>query len=102
MPSSASHVVIAMAQGGAESAAAALVSRLREGFAGTEPRFIALFASTAPPLDAIAPLVARAFPGAALVGASTAGEFTEHGDAKAAATVFAVSGDYHVHLGMGT
>src|SRR4051812_42981776 len=101
MPSSASHVVTAMAQGGAESAAAALISRLREGFGGTEPRFIALFASTAQPLDVLTPLVARAFPGAALVGSSTAGEFTEQGDAKAAAVVFAVSGDYHVHVGMG-
>ena len=102
MTTMGSQVVTAIAQGDAEPAAASLITRLREGFAGKEPCFIALFTSTKQPLEEMAPRVARAFPGATLVGSSTAGEFTEHGDSKSAASVFAVAGDYHVHVGMGT
>src|SRR5580692_1808298 len=43
-----------------------------------------------------------AFPRAALIGSSTAGEFTERGDAKAAVSLFAAFGDLRAFAGMGT
>jgi methyl-accepting chemotaxis protein len=42
------------------------------------------------------------FPGAVALGASTAGEFTERGDAKGSVSVLAVAGDFRVFAGMGT
>src|SRR5262249_47134349 len=62
----------------------------------------ALFRGAGQPLGEIAAPLAAAFPGVTLIGASTAGEFTERGDAKGAAVIAAVAGDYRVHAGMGT
>jgi methyl-accepting chemotaxis protein len=41
------------------------------------------------------------FAGATVLGASTAGEFTEQGDVKHAVSAFAVAGDYKVFAGVG-
>jgi methyl-accepting chemotaxis protein len=95
-------VATGIAQGDATRAADALIGEVRAQLGGASPRFVALFASTGQPLEAIAPRVAEAFSEGALVGASTAGEFTERGDAKAAASIFAVAGDFHAYAGMGT
>ena len=99
--STASRVATAIAQGGAGEAARALIGQVRAEL-GDSPVFLALFGSTKQPLAEMAPHVAAAFPGATLVGASTAGEFTERGDAKAAASIFALAGEYRAHAGMGT
>src|SRR5580704_6819076 len=99
--SNASRVATAIAQGGAEEAARALIGQVRAELADS-PVFLALFGSMTQPLAVMAPVVAAAFPGATLVGASTAGEFTERGDAKAAASIFALAGEYRAHAGMGT
>jgi methyl-accepting chemotaxis protein len=98
--SNASRVATAIAQGGAYDAARALIGQVREKLADP-PVFLAVFGSTAQPLAEMMPLVAAAFPGATLIGASTAGEFTERGDAKAASSIFALSGEYRAHAGMG-
>ena len=95
------RVATALAQGDTAHVAGALVEAVRAGLGGAAPAFVGLFASTAQPLDALAPQVAAAFPGAAVIGSSTAGEFTERGDAKSAASIFAVAGDLRAHAGMG-
>jgi methyl-accepting chemotaxis protein len=43
----------------------------------------------------------QSFPGSAVVGTSTAGEFTEQGDAKSSIAAWALAGDYKVFTGMG-
>src|ERR1700689_4024722 len=45
--------------------------------------------------------VSHDFPKAAVLGVSTSGEFTEKGDAKRAASIFALAGDYEVVAGIG-
>ncbi len=96
-----SKVATAIAQGDAAQVGDALVEQVRAGLDGDPPALLALFASTAQPLEVIAPRVAAAFPGSVLVGASTSGEFTERGDAKAASSLFALRGDFRIHAGMG-
>jgi methyl-accepting chemotaxis protein len=101
-PSPAVKVATGIAQGDPAHTAAVLIQEARAGLGGAPPSFVAVFASTAQPLSEIAPRIAAAFPETPLVGASTAGEFTERGDAKAAASIFAVAGDFRAYAGMGT
>lgn len=98
----ATKLVTAIAQGTASGAADSLVKDLLAGLGGEQPALLVLFPSTKQPLGEIAARVAAAFPDAAVLGASTAGEFTERGDAKGAAVACAVAGDYLVHAGIGT
>jgi methyl-accepting chemotaxis protein len=100
-PAPVIRVATGLAQGDGEHVANALIEQVRAKLGGAAPAFVGLFASTAQPLDDIAPRVAAAFPGAALVGSSTAGEFTERGDAKSAASIFAVAGDLRASAGLG-
>lgn len=60
-----------------------------------------VFASTSQPLRELLPLMAKRFPNTVVLGASTAGEFTERGDTKAATCALAVVGDYRVTVGIG-
>src|SRR5579883_3024309 len=94
-------IATALATGTASEAAVALTREVRAKLSD-KPVLLVLFASTAQPLEALAPIVAREFPAATLVGASTAGEFTEEHDAKKAATLFALAGDYRVFAQVGT
>ena len=48
------------------------------------------------------PLLAAGLPGAVVAGCSTAGEFTERGDAKGSVSAFVLSGDFEVQAGFGT
>jgi methyl-accepting chemotaxis protein len=96
------HVVTASAAGAAASAAERIASELRRGLGSEEAALVMLFASTGQPLPEVAPIVARAFPGATVLGASTAGEFTERGDTKGAVSGVAVAGAFKVFAGIGT
>ncbi|MFK7989535.1 MAG: FIST signal transduction protein [Sandaracinaceae bacterium] len=58
------------------------------------------FASTEQPLAEVAAVVASRFPDAVVMGASTAGEFTEAGDAKGSLVGLAMAGDFVVRAGM--
>lgn len=60
------------------------------------------FASTVQPLESVAPALTAAFPSAVVLGSSTAGEFTERGDAKGSVSAVAVAGDFVVKGGIGT
>ena len=95
-------VVTASATGTAEAAAETLVRELRAGLAGQEPVLVMTFASMTQPLGRVAPVLAAAFPTARVLGASTAGEFTERGDTKGAVCAVAIAGDFKVFAGMAT
>jgi methyl-accepting chemotaxis protein len=95
-------IATALAKGDAPEASAELIQRVRASLGGARPELLALFASTAQPLDEMSRRVVEAFPDVPLVSSSTSGEFTERGDAKCSAVLFALAGDYRVHAGIGT
>lgn len=92
----------ALARGTASQAAAELATQLQASGAGETPALIFAFGSLQQPLDILLPELAARFPGSAVLGATTAGEFTERGDTKEAACALALSGDYRVFAGIGT
>lgn len=94
-------VATAIASGSSQEAGAEIVSKLREGLAGTEPALVLFFASTAQPLSELAPTLDAAFADAAVLGSSSAGEFVASGDAKGSVAAIAVAGDFEVHGGIG-
>jgi methyl-accepting chemotaxis protein len=91
-----------MASGSARDAVASLVREAMASLAGAPPVLVMAFASTAQPLGEVTALLTAAFPQATVLGASTAGEFIETGDAKRSVALFAVAGDFKVFGGMGT
>ena len=82
-------------------AAASLATAVRSKMAASDAKLVAVFGSTDHPLGPLAQSVAKEFPNAVVLGSSTSGEFTEHGDAKRSASIFALSGDYAVFAGIG-
>lgn len=96
------QIATAMASGPAGAAAAAIVRDLRGKLAGVSPAILLAFASTEQPLAEITGALEKEFQGATVLGASTAGEFTEQGDKKSSVSVFAAAGDFKVFAGLGT
>jgi methyl-accepting chemotaxis protein len=96
------RVVTASASGPAMIAGAYLVEQLKKGLDGQTPALVMAFASTEQPLGQIASILDEAFAGTTVLGASTAGEFTERGDTKGAVCAIAVSGELKVFGGIGT
>src|SRR5262245_6682236 len=96
-----SSVATAIVRGGASEAARGLGARLRDQLAGNQASLVVAFASTDQPLGELLPALEGSFPGALVLGASTAGEFTEREEGTGGATAFAVSGDFRVFGGMG-
>jgi methyl-accepting chemotaxis protein len=94
-------VATALASGSVPEVKAELLRKLDEGLGGRTPALALVFASTQQPLGELLPGLARRWPAAVVLGASTAGEFTERGDAKGAAVVVAIAGDYRVFAGLG-
>lgn len=92
----------ALAKGDAASASDEIVKTLRARLEGANPVLVTFFASTKQPLGEVAGRVAGAFPDAVVVGASTAGEFTETGDSKGSVAAFALAGDFRAYAGLGT
>lgn len=95
-------VATALAGGTAADAARQLADEIDRQLAGRRPVLILAFASTQQPLGELLPGLVRRFPATPVLGASTAGEFTERGDRKGTAAVFALAGDYRVYAGSGT
>lgn len=93
-------VATALAAGSATEAAASLTGEIRTKLE-RPPALLVAFASTEQPLPEISEPLAQAFPEAIVLGASSSGEFTEEKDAKGSCAVFALSGDYRVHAGIG-
>lgn len=96
------HVVTASATGTASEAAAKLVADLKRDLAGQAPALVMVFASTQQPLGEVAAPLAAAFTGAQVLGASTAGEFTERGETKGAVCAVAIAGAFKVYAGIGS
>ena len=96
------HVITASATGSAASAAASVVADLKRDLHGEVPALVMVFASTAQPLGEVSRVVSEAFATAQVLGASTAGEFTERGDTKGAVCAVAIAGAYEVYAGIGS
>ncbi len=90
------HIATALADQ-LDTALDSLALRLAE----REPLLILVFASPAHPLSGVLEGVAERFPKAKVLGASSAGEFTEQAEAKGAISLFALAGDFQVQTGMG-
>jgi len=65
------------------------------------PALVLVFASPVHPLDALVRATRARFPAACVLGASSAGEFNEGGDAKQAISIFAIAGDIVAFGGFG-
>lgn len=95
-------IATAAAQGSAADAASALERELKNKLGGAKPALVMAFASTEQPLETLAPRLTEHFGGAVVLCASTAGEFTERGDAKKSVSAVAIAGDFQVRAGIGT
>ena len=95
------HVITASATGSAPTAAASLVAELKRSLNGEEPALVMVFASTAQPLGEVSKIMSEAFSTSQVLGASTAGEFTERGDTKGAVCAVAIAGAFKVYAGIG-
>jgi hypothetical protein len=95
------RVATALVREGTEAAGPDLCRRIRDGLDGAAPALLLVFASPKQPLgEVIAPL-REVYPACPILGATTAGEFTQDGDAKESAVAFAVAGDFKVFAGLG-
>ncbi len=94
------RVATALADGPAAEAAQKLIAKVRSELGDAAPTLVMVFASTKQPLTEVMPLITAAFPKSTALGASTAGEFIESGDAKSSVAIFALAGDYRVFSGM--
>ncbi len=95
------RVLTGVGQGTASQVTETILREVRSELAEA-PALLAVFASTQQPLTELVPPLAEAFADTVVLGASTAGEFTEKGDVKGGVTYLALSGDLRVHAGLGT
>jgi methyl-accepting chemotaxis protein len=98
MPTS---MATALSRGTVSDVVQSSVTSLRRQLGDVRPSLLMVFASTEQPLERLLPEVAARFPGTTILGASTAGEFTQEGDTKGAVSIAALAGDLRVHAGMG-
>ncbi len=91
--------VTALASGDAAQVAAELGRLIRTQLGDSSPCMVLVFASTAQPLEQLMPKMQQEFPDAVLLASSTAGEFTEQGDAKNSVSACAIAGDLRVQAG---
>jgi methyl-accepting chemotaxis protein len=96
------QVATSLARGNSMETVSALAQDLRAKLGGNAPVLLLTFASTKQSLGEVTGGLRQEFPEARVLGASTAGEFTEGGDAKGSVSVFALAGDFKVHVGIGT
>jgi hypothetical protein len=95
------RVATAMASGNAGEASEKLLEQVERRLEGAEVKLCLVFGSTEQPLGTLAQLISARLPRAVVLGASTAGEFTQVGDAKGSVAMFALSGDYKIFCNMG-
>lgn len=96
------QVATALAGGTAADAAERLADAIELQLGARRPVLVLAFASTRQPLPELLPALYQRFPTAVVLGASTAGEFTERGDQKGTTAVFALAGDYRIYAGLGS
>jgi methyl-accepting chemotaxis protein len=95
------RVATALASGNVGDASEKLLEEVERRLEGAEVKLCLVFGSTEQPLGTLARLISARLPRAVVLGASTAGEFTQVGDAKGSVAMFALSGDYKIFCGMG-
>ncbi len=95
-------IATSLANGSISEATAAVTKDLRRQLGSAPPALVVAMASTRQPLGPVVSALREGFPTIPIVGTSTAGEFTERGDAKGSVAAFALSGDYKVFTGIGT
>jgi methyl-accepting chemotaxis protein len=95
------RIATTLAEGPAELAADGIVRDVRKQLGDASPVLLVVFASTKQPLGEVVRRLVAAFPSTTVLGASTAGEFTEQRDAKGAISALAVAGDYRAYAGIG-
>ncbi len=78
-----------------------VVGSLRQQLGGAPPALVVLFASPEHDLAELLAGATAAAPGATVIGASSAGEFSERGSAHGAVSALAVAGDVVAHGGLG-
>jgi methyl-accepting chemotaxis protein len=88
--------------GEATAVVAAGSEALRRQLGSAVPAVVVAFASTWQPLELVLAGLRRAFPGALVLGCSTAGELTERGGARGATAMFALVGDVRAFGGFAT
>ncbi len=76
-----------------------LSKSLEAGLDGKAPALVLVFSSPAHPLEQVAAALSARFPQASVLGASSAGEFTESGEAKQSMTAFAIASDMQTYHG---
>jgi methyl-accepting chemotaxis protein len=96
------RVATASASGGTKEAVDKITAELRGKLGDAKPVLVVAFASMSQPLGELVKALAPAFPAAAMLGSTTAGEFTERGDTKSSVAAFALAGDFKVFAGIGT
>lgn len=79
----------------------AVRSELTASLGPHQPSLILTFVSPSQPLGGVVDALAAAYPTAKVLGASSAGEFNQHGDAKQSISAFALCGDLEVSVGFG-
>ncbi len=94
------EIATALGEGSAAEASKALIDVLGEKLGGKSPALVMVYASTVQPLAQVSGAIAEAFRDACVIGASTAGEFVESGDAKSSVSAIAVAGDVEAHAVM--
>ena len=94
-------VASASAGGTVTNVAHRLIVQLDRGLEGRPPALVLVFASASQPIRDILTELSKNYADAAVLGTSTAGEFTEGGDAKNSTTAVAIAGDFEVFTGFG-
>lgn len=95
------HLTSAHASGAPDQAARSLAAELGDKLGGRSPELVVAFASPDQPLAGVSEELRRRFPKATVLGASTAGEFTEQGESKGGIVACAVSGGFRIAAAMG-
>lgn len=95
-------VVSAMGRGRSAGAIETILATFDSGLGGREPALVMVFPSTKQVLSELCSALVARYPKAAVLGASTAGEFTEIGDESGAVAAVAIAGDFQVAAGMGS
>ena len=94
------RIATALATGSASEAAEAIGTALENDLDADTPALIMVYASTAQPLSEVTSALDARFSSACVIGASTAGEFVETGDAKSAVSAIAIAGDVEAHAAL--
>ncbi len=77
------------------------VQEIARKLGSAAPAVVVAFSSPVHPLEEVVRAARAQFPTACVLGASSAGEFCETGDAKQAISLFAISGDIKAYHGFG-